>query len=468
VLKISRILHAGYIFECEGIKIAFDPIFEPVFSGNCHAFPKIEFAKEEISKQNFSAVFISHHHDDHCSLESLNLLSRDTPIWLYCEFEELFDWIKELGFKNVRSLSLKRPVQVGPFKVTPWKALDEDVDCLFQVSTLEKNILNVVDSWIDEGTLKDLVKESPWDLILWPFQTMREIEVLTPSRYENHPIEIPHEWLNQLKALNPLHIIPSSCQFKMEDWSWYNHQFFPISYKQFAAEMKLHLPNTKVFRLDPGESLNCEGSAMRRGKRLDWIKQISPPNVDYEFRQNLPVPSTADVARALPCHSHEQTEEVRAFCESGILRKFSELSEIDESYFSKPREWRLLLFDCEGKTLSFDYRIHQQEIELLKGASSTDWLTEVPLVKLYAALKNGESLSSMYIRINDIKFNAEIENEIGAYDVVREDPLIRSLFTGVFGAYQKAQLRRINDQAEALACNHCSMDVPLQKLNLPF
>jgi len=71
------------------------------------------------------------------------------------------------------------------------------------------------------------------------------------------------------------------------------------------------------------------------------------------------------------------------------------------------------------------------------------WSTEVPIAKLYAALEEGESLTSMYVRINDRVFDSEIEKEIQAADVM-EDPLIRCLFTGVFGAYQKAQLKNFS------------------------
>ncbi len=45
---------------------------------------------------------------------------------------------------------------------------------MFQVKVADLNILNVVDSWIDYDTL-DLLAQENWDLILWPFQTMREL-----------------------------------------------------------------------------------------------------------------------------------------------------------------------------------------------------------------------------------------------------------------------------------------------------
>ncbi|MGH8854065.1 MAG: MBL fold metallo-hydrolase, partial [Telluria sp.] len=198
-LTISRILHAGYVFECGGARIAFDTIFENPFSRNCHAFPDVRFDQDEVRRQRFDAVFISHFHDDHCSLESLALLDRATPIHIYCIFEELFDMVRQLGFTSVHPLRLNQPVAVGPFEVIPREAMDADVDSMFQVKAAGLNVLNVVDSWIDEGTLAQLVREGPWDLLLWPFQTMREIEVLAPSRAAAAPPTLPEQWIAQLQ-----------------------------------------------------------------------------------------------------------------------------------------------------------------------------------------------------------------------------------------------------------------------------
>jgi metal-dependent hydrolase (beta-lactamase superfamily II) len=89
---------------CEGTRIAFDTIFENPFSRNCHAFPDVRFDHEQIRRQRFDAVFISHFHDDHCSLESLDLLDRATPLYIYCIFEELFDMVRQLGFVHVQPL----------------------------------------------------------------------------------------------------------------------------------------------------------------------------------------------------------------------------------------------------------------------------------------------------------------------------------------------------------------------------
>ena len=99
-MKISRILHAGYVFEHGGTTIAFDPIFENPFSRNCHAFPDVRFDLEQIGQLKLDAVFISHFHDDHCSLESLQHLSKTTPVYLYCVHDELFEMLGQLGFSG--------------------------------------------------------------------------------------------------------------------------------------------------------------------------------------------------------------------------------------------------------------------------------------------------------------------------------------------------------------------------------
>ena len=48
----------------------------------------------------------------------------------------------------------------------------------------------------------------------------------------------------------------------------------------------------------------------------------------------------------------------------------------------------------------------------------------------------------MYMRINDVQFDAATEAELEWADII-DDPLIRCLYNDSFGAYQAAQLRRI-------------------------
>jgi len=441
-LTISRILHAGYVFECGGSRIAFDTIFENPFSRNCHAFPDVRFDRQQIRRQRFDAVFISHFHDDHCSLESLDLLDRTTPLYIYCIFDELFDMVRRLGFSRVHPLRLNEAVEVGAFEVVPREAMDADVDSMFQVKAAGLNVLNVVDSWIDEDTLAKLAGEGPWDMVLWPFQTMRELEVLAPSRAAAAPPDLPEEWLPQIKALDPRYVVPSSCQFLQEPWSWYNRAFFPISYAQFGREVAAALPESQVVRLDPGMSVRLDTTSLQPAPRLGWVIPVGRQDVDYVYEGNARPPSTADIARHFAPLTDAQYLRVMEYCRVDLPGKYAEV-EAASSYFDSPRTWQLSVYDHTGQATRFRYRLEAGSRACLdEDAAAPAWTTDIPAAKLYAALELGESLTSMYMRINDTVFDAETERELADADVV-DDPLIRCLFSDTFGAYQAAQLRRL-------------------------
>lgn len=432
-VTISRILHAGYEFKTAKAQIFFDPIFENPFSRNCHAFPNIQFDLEKVKALKPDAIFISHHHDDHCSFESLNLLSRDIPIYMYCVHDEMFSLIRELGFSLVYPLKLNTPIKVADLEVIPRRALDRDVDCLFQIKSHGLNILNVVDSWIDEETMDLLVTENPWDLMCWPFQTMREVEVLSPNRYKTEPQNLPKEWLTQLKQLNPKAVIPSSCQFQMEPWSWYNQAFFPISYAQFTKEVGTVLPETCIQRLNPGKSIHLSKKGVSDAATLSWITPVADQNIDYSYNLNITPQKTSDIAKHFPALTQNELQRVADYCQIDILLKYKNLGPSIDPFFIKSRLWELSLFDNLGEKKTYYYQLEEENIQCLSEAPKhIDWSTEVSEQKLFAALELGESLTSMYMRISCK--NIEVD--------ILEDPLIRCLFSESFANYQKAQLKK--------------------------
>lgn len=445
-LKISRILHAGYVFECEGTRIAFDPVVENPFSRNCHAFPDVRFDHAQFRAVHFDAVFISHFHDDHCSFDSLDLLDRATPLYIYCLFEELFDMVRELGFSKVHQLRLDAPVRVGPMTVIAREAMDADVDSMFHIQAGGLNVLNVVDSWIDPDMLPALARFAPWDMVLWPFQTMREIEVLSPSRAAPAPPRLPEEWIGQLVALKPRYVVPSSCQFVQEPWSWYNHAFFPITYRQFEQEVGAALPDAQVVRMNPSVSFVLDRDGIYAAPPLSWVVPVGDQDVDYRYEGHATPPPTADIARHFPALTSDEHARVIDYCTSGLLDKYRGMALPEESFFEKPRVWRLSVFDHAGEGTHFHYRIECDKIDLLAGVpDALSWTTEVPVARLYAALELGEALTSMYMRMNDAVFVQQTETDLLDAELV-DDPLIRCLFNDVFGAYQAAQLRRIQDR----------------------
>ncbi len=398
---------------------------------------------ERVREQRFDAIFISHYHDDHCSFESLALLDRATPVYLYCLFDELFDMLRELGFETVHQLRLNTPVAIGEIVVIAREALDAEVDSMFHIQAGGMNVLNVVDSWIDPRALAILATFAPWDMVLWPFQTMREIEVLSPSRAAPAPPRLPSEWFDQLRVLAPRYVVPSSCQFVQEPWSWYNTAFFPVSYRQFQTEIAAALPATQVLRLNPSVSVTLAAAGVQPAPPLDWVIPVGPQDVDYAYDSATPAPSTADIARHFAPLTASQTALVRDWCMTGLLDKYRSMELPEECFFEQPRVWQLSLYDHAGQLTRFRYAI---EGDTIVGVDDTGqalaWTTEVPIARLHGALALGETLSSMYLRVNASPFDAATERALATADVV-DDPLIRCLFNGVFGAYQAAQLARL-------------------------
>jgi hypothetical protein len=441
-LTIARILHAGYAFECEGVQILFDPIFENPFSRNCHAFPDVRFDVEQIRTLRPAAVFISHYHDDHCSFDSLDLLPRDTPIYMYCLFEEMFDMLRALGFHDVTQLRTDRSVAIGPFEVTPREALDAEVDSMFQIRAGGMNVLNVVDAWIADEVVDQLAAQGPWDMVLWPFQTMREVAVLSPRRAAPFA-GLPPEFIEQLRRLAPRYVVPSSCQFVQEPWSWYNHAMFPVTYTGFEAALAVALPAARVVRMNPSVSFSLDPQGLTSHAPLDWVIPVGDQSLDFDYRPYLAPPHTADIASHFaPLQDHERRR-VIDYCTAGLLEKYRVMEIEEGGYFDQPRHWQLCLWEHDGSALRFCYRVEGDSIAPIPwGDDAPGWLTELPAVKLYAALERGESLTSMYVRVNDADFGLETEQALAEAEVV-DDPLIRCLFNDVFGAYQAAQLARL-------------------------
>lgn len=443
-LVVSRVLHAGYIFEYEKSKIIFDPIFENPFSRNCYAFPPVSFDIELIKTMQFSAIFISHYHDDHCSLKSLDLLDRNTPVYLYCQIDELFELIRQMGFTHVYSLQIDSAININSIKVIPRLALDPAVDTIFEIHAGQIKVLNVVDAWIDPLALKNLAVQAPWDLVLWPFQTMLEIQVLSPNRSKKYTPEIPAEWLDQLRILQPKNIVPSSCQFLQEEWSWHNQSMFPIRYKFFAEEIQIKLPSAQILRLDPGASVKITKDKIEAIPDLIWIQKIPSGPVDYDYNPPAVYPDTAEIAQKFAKLSVKQIETVLDYCQHQITALLNSIGLPEDPYFDKVRGWQLSLFDHLGEEKKFYYQVGQGRIECLASPKlPCGWTTRLPMTKLYQAISDGETLTSMYIRINDEFFDTQTEEELHFADIL-SDPLVYALSYKSEISYQKSQFKKLN------------------------
>jgi len=444
-LTVSRILHAGYIFDDGKTCIAFDPIFENPFSYNCYAHPSVKFDLKCIPHLKIDAIFISHYHDDHFSLQSLQYFDRQIPIYLYAENQMFFDLLRELGFSSVHQIKTHDTIKINDFEIVAWPALETEVDTIFQIKNKNTNILNVVDSWIDWDTHRNLCQIS-WDLILWPFQVMREKEVLSPSRLKFENNTFPEVWVDQISQLNPRFIVPSSCQFRFENWSWYNHHFFAISYLEFSNLISKHSKNTQVIKFDPGQSFIFDSKGLSEAKSIEWITLEKSDDYEYKLNTLFEPMHTSSIARYLPALDDSAAFVVKNYCMNivpDLLKNKLSLYTEENYWNTQTKYWKLIIYDSLGKETEYIYQINANQVLVNKqNSKQTDWLTEIAEFKLYSAIVNHESLISLYIRINDVIFDQNIEKELVGVDLM-EDPLLQCLYGSDIAQYQKSQLMQI-------------------------
>jgi hypothetical protein len=121
MLSVTYLGHAGWLCESEGYSVLVDPLLKADFGrGPSGArMPKIwpprEFAFTEFPA--LDAVILSHEHEDHLNIPSLNLLDRAIPIYISSRSSVAGRGIlKEMGF----TVNLLRPgneVHCGPLRI---------------------------------------------------------------------------------------------------------------------------------------------------------------------------------------------------------------------------------------------------------------------------------------------------------------------------------------------------------------
>jgi hypothetical protein len=212
---------------------------------------------------------------------------------------------------------------------------------------------------------------------------------------------------------------------------------FPVTYRQFEQALGEWLPAARVVRLNPSVAVELSVAALLPAAPLPWVIPVGEQDLDFAYDPEIVPPPTSEIAQHFAPLTAEQGAQVLEFCRSGLLARYQAMELPEDSYFATPCVWQLSVYDHDGSVQQFRYQIHGDSIALTDDAEAPTWTTEIPKAKLYAGLALGESLTSMYIRIDGAPADADIV----------DDPLIRTLFDDAFAAYQAAQLKRIKQRS---------------------
>src|SRR5690606_12949847 len=135
----------------------------------------------------------------------------------------------------------------------------------------------------------------------------------------------------------------------------------------------------------------------------------------YGYQENLAPQSTSEIAQHFASLTVSQKQRIQNFCERELIQRYQKLEMADESYFHQKRLWKLSVYDSDSLVNVYLYELHDSSITRVQSSdqkSELAWATEIPAARLYGALESGESLTSIYLRINAERFNDEVEKDL--------------------------------------------------------
>jgi len=118
MLDIVFLGHQGWVLSDSNTTILIDPLLVETFGhgrSEVSVFPPREFHWDKFP--NIEAVILSHEHEDHFSIPSLNALSRDVAIYVSPQTSTaMFEILTEMGF-HPKFLPLGEPFKLGTLNV---------------------------------------------------------------------------------------------------------------------------------------------------------------------------------------------------------------------------------------------------------------------------------------------------------------------------------------------------------------
>lgn len=113
-MKIINLGGATAIIEHQGKRMLMDPwLDDGIFHGAWYHYPPLNVSISEIGR--FDYIYISHIHEDHCSIGTLRHLNRDAEIIIADKkpnFVEKFLKVNNLVFKNVHKIAPRSPYEI--------------------------------------------------------------------------------------------------------------------------------------------------------------------------------------------------------------------------------------------------------------------------------------------------------------------------------------------------------------------
>lgn len=366
--KITYVSHACIVIENEDTKLVCDPwiLNEPVFNFTTWKFPSSNLSVEEVTV-GATHLYISHAHEDHFHIPSIDKISRDIQVILPeytwhpgLRAQTIERTLREMGFYKITKFKPWEKSTLGTnFHVTFVPAAEskpqdwENSGLVIEVDNTK--ILNLNDNPTDEPQLKDInLKFGDFDIIFVQYAGVS----CFPGRFKMTLEEMREEVRKKrisfseqekvLKYLKTKNLIPFA-----GDFCWLDDELFHCNWacrstpKVFEEwlnnNVSTHKPN--LILMYPSDEWTPSHGLIKKHKEIEWENYLEEIEIiKNKFQYKI------DSINKWLCASSFQNLKERTKNYMNNMEKWANHKEID---FSSS-----IRFLIEGKEKSFSFVIN--------------------------------------------------------------------------------------------------------------
>lgn len=303
-MKILKLPHAGMIIADKETKIICDPLFPGHRIQSVYELdPGYRLSNGPNRELTFDAVILSHHHEDHFHLESLNRIHRSSPIYFPRNDKRMETILRQLGFKNLQPCRNGQIYKIGTVELIPTPSRVYFPEMGFIIRNKNCSIWNLVDSHPSLRDLKSLVARlGRPDIIFTYFQCLQEAKVQGFDFDGRFPIKAHQVNLDRVRAINPKYVVPSSSDLFNVEEPWLNFQMNPVSKERFVHDVEQSSQDIRGLIMSYGDMVEIRRKnvvpikkfplAIRVQKTTKWKMQWNPTAGKVPVRDHcVPTPS---------------------------------------------------------------------------------------------------------------------------------------------------------------------------------
>lgn len=296
-LEVQFITHATLKIKGAFGTLLCDPWFlnEPVYNLSTWKYPVARLSPEEVVR-GIDYLFITHSHEDHFHIPSINHIDRDTPVLLpmYDEHPSLRAHtservMRELGFHDIRRMKSWETFMLGgvtPLTRVP-SAVERDHDWEnsgFVIESPDCVFLNMNDNVNDVALCKDI--KSRWPTIDIAFIQSGGVSEfpgcfrMTEEEMRKHASERKTSFADQRRMLD--HVKPKRVAPFAGDFCWLDEKYFHNNWanrttsKLFEQMMEDDYADAgcELVQLYPGDTWSVASGIHRYGPEPDWDNML--------------------------------------------------------------------------------------------------------------------------------------------------------------------------------------------------